>query len=294
MLKRFFKSVDPRDYASSPAPAQPQNLKIKYLGTAGFILSDQNRTVVLDPFISRPNLLDTLTKPLLSDPQLVHQYISKADDVLIGHAHYDHILDAPEICKQTGARLIGSGATLMYGRSAGLPESQMLEVKGHEEIACGNWMIKGLPSIHGKALFGRIPLAGDMTAPPTFPPKFHQLKHGQVLNWWIDTGHLKIVHIDSADFLDEHLSTVKADIVCLCAIGRKYRPNYVKDVLNYLKPQYVIPCHWDTMITPIDAEPDLLPGVDIDGFLQEIKDCGVIPLFIPILGELHFYQNTTN
>jgi glyoxylase-like metal-dependent hydrolase (beta-lactamase superfamily II) len=43
---------------------------------------------------------------------------------LIGHAHYDHILDAPEVCKQTGARLIGSKATLMYGRSAGLSESR--------------------------------------------------------------------------------------------------------------------------------------------------------------------------
>lgn len=294
MFKRLLKSVDPNWYASSPASAQPHHLKIQYLGTAGFILSDHQRTIILDPFISRPNLIDTLTKPLLSDPQLVRKYIPQADDVLIGHAHYDHILDAPEICKQTGARLIGSGATLMYGRAAGLNEAQLFEVKGHEEINCGNWSVKALPSIHGKALFGRIPLAGDMTSPPPFPPKFHQLKHGQVFNWWINTGQLKIVHIDSADFLDEHLSTVTADIVCLCAIGRKYRPNYVKDVLNYLKPKYVIPCHWDTMITPIDATPDLLPGVDIDGFLQEIKDCGVTPLFIPILGELHFHQNTTN
>ncbi|HBO72731.1 MAG TPA: MBL fold metallo-hydrolase, partial [Acinetobacter sp.] len=56
--------------------------KIKYLGTAGFILSDQYRTLVLDPFISRPNLRQTFTQPLLSDPSLVRKYIPHADDVL--------------------------------------------------------------------------------------------------------------------------------------------------------------------------------------------------------------------
>lgn len=288
MHKKLFTQVDPAWIATSPTDIENHHLKLTYLGTAGFILSNAERTIVLDPFLSRPNLWHTLTQPLTINPSLTQKYIPYADEVLIGHAHYDHILDAPEICKQTGARLIGSSASLMYGRSAGLPETQMLEVKGHEEISCGSWTVKGLPSIHGKALFGKIPLPGDMTEPPPYPPKFNDLRHGLVLNWWVDTGHLKIVHIDSADFLEEHLSTVQADIVCLCAIGRKYRPNYVKDVIRLLKPKYIVPCHWDTMITPIDAEPDLLPGVNIPQFLEEIKQCGVTPLFTPILGTLYF------
>ena len=195
-------------------PPNKLGLKIKYLGTAGFILSDQHRTVVLDPFISRPNLWQTFSQPLLSDPVLVKQYIPYADDVLIGHAHYDHILDAPELCKQTGARLIGSQATLMYGRSAGLSEQQMLETKGREAIQCGKWQVVGLPSIHGKALFGRVPLPGDMTTPPPFPPKFHHLRHGQVFNWWINTGQLSVVHIDSADFIEQELQGRQADTPC--------------------------------------------------------------------------------
>lgn len=288
MLKKLLKSPNPKWAALSPAKPDSQNLNIQYLGTAGFIISNKHRTVVLDPFISRPNLWHTLTKPLVSDSDLVKRIIPHADDVLIGHAHYDHILDAPEICKQTGARLIGSKATLMYGKSAGLADTQMLEVKGHEDISSGSWKIKALPSIHGKALFGKIPLPGDMLEPPPFPPKFNDLRHGLVLNWWIDTGKYKIVHIDSADFLDEHLSTVKADIVCLCAIGRKHRPHYVRDVIRYLKPKYVIPCHWDTMITPIESTPHLLPGVDVEGFFDEIRACGVKPLFMPILGKLYF------
>ncbi len=55
MLKYLLKAPDSTWAATSPAQAKAENLKIKYLGTAGFILSDQHRTVVLDPFISRPN-----------------------------------------------------------------------------------------------------------------------------------------------------------------------------------------------------------------------------------------------
>jgi hypothetical protein len=112
-----------------------------------------------------------------------------------------------------------------------------------------------------------------MTTPPPYPPKFHHLRHGQVFNWWINTGHLRVVHIDSADFIEQELQGRQADIVCLCAIGRKYRPNYVKDVVRLLKPKYIIPCHWDTMVTPIDQPPKLLPGVNIPEFLEEIKAC---------------------
>ena len=291
MLKYLLKAPEAGWAAASPAQATVENLKIRYLGTAGFILSDQHRTVVLDPFISRPSLWQTFTQPLLSDPALVRQYIPQADEVLIGHAHYDHILDAPEVCKQTGARLIGSQASLMYGRSAGLSEQQMLETKGRKTIDCGKWQVVGLPSIHGKALFGRVPLPGDMTTPPPYPPKFHHLRHGQVFNWWIHTGKLSVVHIDSADFIEQELQGREADIVCLCGIGRKYRPNYVKDVVRLLKPKYIIPCHWDTMVTAIDKTPELLPSVNIPEFIDEIKACGVIPLFMPILGELYFEQN---
>ena len=94
MLKYLLKAPEAGWAAASPAQATVENLKIRYLGTAGFILSDQHRTVVLDPFISRPSLWQTFTQPLLSDPALVRQYIPQADEVLIGHAHYDHILDA--------------------------------------------------------------------------------------------------------------------------------------------------------------------------------------------------------
>ena len=61
-------------------------------------------TVVLDPYVSRPGLLATGLRPLRPDAELIRRVIPRADDVLVGHAHHDHVLDAPELCRQTGAR----------------------------------------------------------------------------------------------------------------------------------------------------------------------------------------------
>ncbi len=268
------------------ARTEDTHLTLTYLGTAGFVLQNAARTVVLDPYVSRPDLVETISKPLVPNKALIQQLIPAADDVLIGHAHYDHILDAPDLCLQTGARLIGSRAAIMVGRAAGVPESQLRETAGREDIASGSWTIRGLPSIHGKAAFGMIPIPGDITAPPPWPPRILDLKHGLVLNWFVDTGKLKIVHIDSADFIREELADMTADVVCLCAIGRHYRPDYVKEVVALLKPRWIIPCHWDTMMTPIHTTPDLIPGVDLAGFIQEIKDAGCEVLLPPILGTL--------
>lgn len=269
--------------ADGTAPA----LDIRYLGTAGFVISDGNHTVVLDPYLTRPDLLTSLTQPLAPDTALIARLIPEADDVLIGHAHHDHILDGPDLCKQTGARLIGSSSTVQVGIAAGLPPEQLVETAGREDIASGPWTVRGFPSRHGK-IFGRIPFPGDLHAPPPWPPRMHQLKHGLVLNWLVDTGKLKVMHIDSADFIDEELAGHHCDIVCLCAIGRQARPNYVRDVVRLLKPTWVIPCHWDTMITPIEAAPDLLPGVDLPGFLREIEASGARPLLTPMLGHQRF------
>lgn len=281
----------PLAYSVLPLPADlPEDaalLDIQYLGTAGFVISDGERTLVLDPYVTRPGLLTSLTKPLAPDAALIRRLIPKADDVLIGHAHHDHVLDGPDLCKQTGARLIGSRATFQVGLAAGLAPEQMVATDGREDIPSGHWTVRGLPSRHGK-IFGRIPFPGDLTAPPPWPPRMSDLRHGLVLNWLVDTGKLKVMHIDSADFIDEELAEQRCDVLCLCAIGRQARPNYVRDVIRYLQPTWVIPCHWDTMITPVEAEPDLLPGVDLPGFIAEIEAEGVIPLLTPILGRQRF------
>ena len=286
MLTRFLDPVPDHLYHRAPV-GEDADLTLRYLGTAGFVLEGDGRTLVIDPFITRPSLWETATRRLTPDERLLRAVIPRADDVLIGHAHHDHVLDGPALCQQTGARFIGSPSACNVARAAGLSESQMVETRGREDIALGHESLaRGLPSLHGRVYFNTIPLPGTIDAPPPWPPRYRELRHGLVLNWYIEMAGLKIVHIDSADFINRELEGMEADVVCLCAIGRRYRPSYVADCMRLLKPKMIIACHWDWFFTPYHTQPLCLPGVDLPGFVQEIRDAGAEPVVLPFEGRL--------
>lgn len=274
LLRRPDPSLYHRDPNAHRAPVQ-----LRYLGTAGFVIEGLGHTLVLDPFVTRPSLWTTLARPLVPDEALIRRLIPRADDVLIGHAHHDHVLDGPSVCLQTGARFLGSPAACHVARAAGVPEAQIRPTQGREDIAAGPATLRALPSLHGK-IYGRVPLPGDITAPPAWPPRYRALRHGLVLNWHITLGGLKIVHIDSADFLDAELEGLEADVLCLCAIGRQSRPKYVETAARLLRPKVIVACHWDWFFDPYGQPMRLLPGVDLEGFSREITAVGAQPIIL--------------
>lgn len=260
-------------------------LQLHYLGTSGFVLSGAQRHIVIDPFLSRPGLLETGLRRLRSKGGLLKSVIPRADDVLVGHAHHDHVLDAPLLCQQTGARLIGSPDVAMVGRAAGLPESQIRETSGCEDIGCGHGMVRGIPSRHGRVYFNRVTLPGNIQNPLSWPPRVWHLRHGLVLNWFVELAGVRIMHIDSADFIPENGEGLHVDVLCLCAIGRKYRPNFVSEAIATFKPKWVVPCHWDWFFTPWGGPQHMLPGVDLPGMIDEIQTAGAEPAVLPIDGK---------
>ena len=277
--------VDPALYHREPV-ADDARVRIRYLGTAGFVLESEDRTIVLDPFVTRPSGRTTLFGKLEPNAAAIRRHLPKADDVLIGHAHHDHVLDGPEVCRQTGARFIGSPDACNVARAAGLPERQLVETTGRERIPAGSGCVHGLPSAHGRVYFNRVSLPGSIDAPPPWPPRFTQLRHGLVLNWYVEIDGVRVVHIDSAEFFEDELAGMECDVLCLCAIGRRYRPSYTEDAIRILKPKLVLPCHWDLFTTPLHEEPFLLPDVDIEGFLAEIAACDTPSALLPMLGSI--------
>lgn len=278
------RRIDPALFTDASNPDSP--VQIRYLGTAGLVIEAEQRTLVLDPFVTRMGLFRTAFRPLIPDLAAIRRHIPRADDVLVGHAHHDHVLDAPDLCRMTGARFIGSSDACNVARAAGLSETMLVETKGREDIVSGTGLIRGLPSRHGKVIFGRVLNPGNIPEPPPWPPRLRDLKHGLVLNWWVQLGGVRIVHIDSADYFDEELEGLGADVVCLCTVGRQFRPGYVRGVVERLRPKIIMPCHWDWFFTPYDAHPRVLPGIDLPGFMDEIRGYGVQPVLLPFDGTM--------
>ena len=268
MIRSLLEKGPPNYHTAASSGA----VRFTFLGTAGFMVASQERTFVLDPYVSRAGLWRTAFGRLPVDEARVRQYVPVADEVLIGHSHHDHALDGPAVCKHTGARLLGSASTMNLARAYGLDAAQHVEVTAGVPVPCGAAIATPLASRHGKALLGRIPLPGNIDAPPTWPPRVYDLRHGPVFHWHLQLGGVRVLHVDSADFLDDQLA--EADVLLLCAVGRQYRQDYTRTLLQRVKPRVVIPCHWDDFTLPLEAPPRQLPGVDVEGFVEEIRAGG--------------------
>jgi L-ascorbate metabolism protein UlaG (beta-lactamase superfamily) len=109
---------------------------LKYLGTAGWGISDGTTTILIDPYLSRINgppppgghSMPGDTRPAYGwgdiatpDVAAIDSHIQRADFVLVTHTHYDHVLDVPHIALKTGAAVIGTESTENVMRAYGVP-----------------------------------------------------------------------------------------------------------------------------------------------------------------------------
>ncbi|SDB58804.1 L-ascorbate metabolism protein UlaG, beta-lactamase superfamily [Desulfonatronum thiosulfatophilum] len=88
-------------------------------GHAAFQIVTPSLSVLIDPwFEGNPSSRTT------------HDALDKVDLVLVTHDHGDHVGQAVEICKKTGAHLLGIVETVARLKSLGLPEDQVVNGVG--------------------------------------------------------------------------------------------------------------------------------------------------------------------
>lgn len=107
-------------------------VQIRYLGTGGFLIRRGHDVILTAPFFSNPNVVRLSgfrlgPKPCAIDLGLAAVDADLADvkAVLVGHAHYDHLMDLPLVHERLCAR--AKTAPRVYGNSTA---RHILGVKG--------------------------------------------------------------------------------------------------------------------------------------------------------------------
>jgi len=100
--------------------------RLDWYGCATFRLTLGEQVVFLDAYIDRVSTA--------SGTGLRADDVERADWIVVGHSHFDHLWGAERIAKRTGATIIGSHETVRIMEQVGVPLAQLLPVAGGERI----------------------------------------------------------------------------------------------------------------------------------------------------------------
>ena len=276
------------------AAARAQNnVTLSYLGTAGWELTDGKTVVLIDPYLTRikintpndpvlpsdPRPLVTSSDTVQSDIAVIDAHVHRADFIVVTHSHGDHLFDVPYIARKTGALVIGTETTANFARANGVPNSQILTVKGGEDLALGDISIRIVPSVHGilRHAPNRQPQG---TAPPqTFSPdakppfRFDQLPgEGGTLAYLVRIGGRQVLAFGSMNYIEREVEGLRPDVALVGAMPERHEIyRYTERLMRALgNPPLVLPTHWDRFNVPYDVSQQ--PAVDrLQSFIQEVK-----------------------
>jgi L-ascorbate metabolism protein UlaG (beta-lactamase superfamily) len=114
-------------------------MKVTYYGHACFAAEVANRTLLFDPFITGNELAKKINPKNIA-----------ADYILISHGHADHMADALDIAKRTGATLISNYELTVWFGKQGWQKSHPLNHGGGHRFDFGR--VKFVTAIHSSSL----------------------------------------------------------------------------------------------------------------------------------------------
>jgi len=250
--------------ANAPA-LRPGELRLTYLGNAGWEITDGRKIVLVDPFLTQfarwtstgqaPDVAqDALYRP---DTMLINQHVKKADYILITHGHPDHALDAGYISRRTGAVIVGHETTANLARAYDVPDTSLITVIGGEDYAFGDFSLRVIPNIHsaldhkqyynnGRGIAGVAPRG--LRAPLR---RKDYVEGGNMAYLLRMAGH-EVLIMGSMNYIEREMEGLRPDIALVGANSQRLEIyDYTGRLMRLLgKPALVIPSHADAYGNP--------------------------------------------
>ncbi len=267
----FFGTSTKADNCGSDDKQQAGSVKLTYLGTAGWEITDGKTVILLDPYYTRLKLADNSpasksdNRPIYGDHDFIAQdakaieeHVPKqVDYILASHTHWDHALDIPYIAKKTGAEIVGSESTANLALMSGIKEDKIIPVKGGEDYNFKTFSVRVIPSLHSPLNNKHLLDTRALPKDAKLPLRRSDYVEGGTYCFLIRIGGCRILALSSPNYIEQELEGLRPDILLMVPGGEEQIYRYVERLMQALgEPHMVLFTHWDKFGLPYGAPQD--------------------------------------
>jgi len=234
-------------------------MRFRWLGVGGVELSVDDQTLAIDPYFTRIPLWRMAFGRVRPDRALIANQIPRCDFVLVTHAHVDHLMDVPDVVRNTGAVALGSPNTCRLLEASGVPAQQVREIVAGDRLTLGRFRVEVLPADH-VAVAGWQPLqykgkrsgsfqykgkrSGSFSGP--LPPDPRPPLRAR--DYLMDCCFGFLVEIEGQRLLHCPGQAVSAEVLTIKPVWTR---SHYESLLRGARPRIVIPVHWDDFTRPL-------------------------------------------
>jgi hypothetical protein len=293
-------------------------VSITYLGVSGLLIQHQGRVLLTAPFFSNPSLGEVrprVTKLLRSTPRiapdtnLVERFLppgaDRATTILVGHGHYDHLMDIPYIAthRAPSATIYGSPTVrhMLMGDST-------LRANGGRRVVAIPAAAIGTPQRQGVWYYSADSAYRFMALLASHAPTYRAWRQSYTFTsgtidadldslphtaaeWKLGEPYSYLIDVLSTDarrtvfriyFQDapsepplgfpasDLLAERAIDVAVLCAATSSNVSNTPDSLLKILKPRHVILTHWEDFFRPQSLPLQLSRATDLDALRRSL------------------------
>lgn len=296
-------------------PINSGELSIQYFGIGSTLITYNGKSVFTDPCFSTPSLKEVAFGNIVTDTSLIEFLNPSLQDVeltLIGHAHYDHMMDLPYLSSRflpKESKIVGCQSALNLVSSAKIPQQFVVanKIKGNYNET-GTWIYNQDSTVRTMVFEGHHPpqIAGIIKfgigkvkkSLPAIPTKASKWKEGETYTFLID-------------FLDEEKQRVEKRVFVQTSSGRFPRgmvPQKILDkkgidiviipadlnrtfeAIHYLKAEHYVVVHWENFFKSKLLKAVPFSKRSMNKIIHKIEELGLEEkVTVPLPGEFLIY-----